>query len=1299
MPSNQQPAPVDFHLPQRRACAAVGTLLPQWHDGRPPAALQILPAALVSSFAFGSELLASAGWLHDGVLSFRLMGLMMGLPYANSLGAAGSLLMLPKDSKVTRGSEQLRSIFYDVMGVLVYVLLVSSVEFVLLLGADSALYYRAIGIAAFTSFQLLVADFDPDCQNATVATVVFVVTICLVIIVLLNMLIGTWPLKQSERALLGLRGGAQLLNEFEARVSSKASARADWFPKWLHEISEVPTQAGTDRTAAALQLQVMVQGRTRMINASPNTTAVQLEHMVAERVGINDFGLYYRSRPLHGSTALSNYGLTSGVTIELKERGRGGGCSKSKSSTVDTEDHVPAVEARKTSHITQAVRSISARKVIQGKLAPYNFESLWAEKRASHLQGTREWAFEEIEQWRKDESASKLFWLMGGGGVGKSVLSAELLARWLDKRCVAAWHFCRHDDIEQSKPANLLRSIAAMLCHTLDGFEEALSGATGLEDALLSADPRVVFDVLIQQPLEKVPSQTTARVIMVDALDEIPKEGHKPLLDVIVNQLASLPGWLRVFVTSREEPLIQKALSAFRPKELRADEAKNRADVEVFLRTIAREHVKGQANMSDVAKAVERQFKIKLPLEALSSMQEKMDESRAIYDLAARKLRIDPKLRELEQVNEMREPKPRQQSSEFETIYGWAERAQKVLEESVASEWEEDLALKGLKHPKSEAKKSWVSKADSPGVKGKDRAAEKCQNDYDGDAAHLKDVARLTLLFDSFQRMIDGLEALRNNCGFKVVALKNKFAHPTPMGYRDLNLCVEVPIDKETRFICEVQINHSVMIEAKAKAHKPYEHIRSELPKLCKGTGVNADKLEAFIVGQLNSSALDVAVSALSAKAQGLFLYAFMLQQYLDNEAKANRTISFHNLDTLPAGLDDVYAVNFRRAFPADAPEREALSQLLQEIFREHKHSDGVDSLLCVQRMGGAKWVRTDAWTPESLHMKYFSAADILSDLDFVLDNTFVTFGDAVYRQQLGVPMGFACSPMVAVLMLCFYELRMLRSLVRTADTPGRVESPWGLIPTARGGRERLLGLAARLSRCARAIDDILFLDITIDERDWIVKRMYPPALELKEVCRSPGRIFYLDTEIRRDRAGFYTTLYDKREALASAGLMGQVRKWPHVSSVLSTRCKYGTITSFMHRAFRVETRVRHYVRAVVRRIVEMCDDGYSVQQLLRYARRFARAHYTPRCRARGVHAQVVRRVKEHTQGRTTTAAARARRRRTPEQRDGDRRVEDAGAEDGEGGADAPRLRLQRPATRRMLQAATSGTAGERAGP
>ncbi|MGA1354740.1 MAG: hypothetical protein ACO32I_08230 [Candidatus Limnocylindrus sp.] len=113
-----------------------------------------------------------------------------------------------------------------------------------------------------------------------------------------------------------------------------------------------------------------------------------------------------------------------------------------------------------------------------------------------------------------------------------------------------------------------------------------------------------------------------------------------------------------------------------------------------------------------------------------------------------------------------------------------------------------------------------------------------------------------------------------------------------------------------------MQLNHKAMVEAKEKAHEPYEYIRSELPKLCEGRGVDANKLEAFIVGQLNSSALDLAVSALSAKAEGLFLYAYFLEQHLEGERAAGRSISFDELDALPAGLNDVYAVNFKRAFP-----------------------------------------------------------------------------------------------------------------------------------------------------------------------------------------------------------------------------------------------------------------------------------------------------------------------------------------------------------------------------------------------
>ena len=67
-----------------------------------------------------------------------------------------------------------------------------------------------------------------------------------------------------------------------------------------------------------------------------------------------------------------------------------------------------------------------------------DFSAIIAEKRGQHLQGTREWVFDAVEKWRVDTDAAKLFWLVGGGGTGKSVAAAELLARLLDKQNAAA---------------------------------------------------------------------------------------------------------------------------------------------------------------------------------------------------------------------------------------------------------------------------------------------------------------------------------------------------------------------------------------------------------------------------------------------------------------------------------------------------------------------------------------------------------------------------------------------------------------------------------------------------------------------------------------------------------------------------------------------------------------------------------------------------------------------------------------------------------------------------------------------
>ena len=225
-------------------------------------------------------------------------------------------------------------------------------------------------------------------------------------------------------------------------------------------------------------------------------------------------------------------------------------------------------------------RDVDLRLDVVHGLEAHDFTDLWHEKLAAHLAGTREWAFKEIFAWLDATSdAAQLFWLMGGGGVGKSVLTAELLHRAYRSNRVVAWHFCRHDNPQQSSPDALLRSLAAMLCARLPGYKQALSEVSA--ELLKSTDPKELFAALFTAPLQKVKDPETPSLIILDALDELPKQGQKPLLSVIAAQLSTLPKWLRLFVTSREEPQIKVALARFKPKELRADEAKNRADVQV----------------------------------------------------------------------------------------------------------------------------------------------------------------------------------------------------------------------------------------------------------------------------------------------------------------------------------------------------------------------------------------------------------------------------------------------------------------------------------------------------------------------------------------------------------------------------------------------------------------------------------------------------------------------------------------------------------------------------------------------
>jgi hypothetical protein len=47
--------------------------------------------------------------------------------------------------------------------------------------------------------------------------------------------------------------------------------------------------------------------------------------------------------------------------------------------------------------------------------------------------------------------------------------------------------------------------------------------------------------------------------------------------------------------------------------------------------------------------------------------------------------------------------------------------------------------------------------------------------------------------------------------------------------------------------------------------------------------------------------------------------------------------------------------------------------------------------------------------------------------LEFLIDNIFIIVGVQVFQQSVGTPMGTNCSPLLAKLFLCSYEVEFIQ--------------------------------------------------------------------------------------------------------------------------------------------------------------------------------------------------------------------------------------------------------------------------------
>ncbi len=192
----------------------------------------------------------------------------------------------------------------------------------------------------------------------------------------------------------------------------------------------------------------------------------------------------------------------------------------------------------------------------------------------------RDWLFEAFEAWLagkgSEQRLSRIFWIQGGVGVGKSALAAMLAHRHAE---VVGIHFCRINDSERSDPVRVLCSLAYQLATQIPAYRDAL--LSGFETGQVrEMNSEAAFRALFVEPMRAVPMQEQKRVLVIDALDEAVTPGGNALAEVLGGELVDqLPPWLRLVVTSRPDPEIGRRFSRLNACGIAADDKRNRDDL------------------------------------------------------------------------------------------------------------------------------------------------------------------------------------------------------------------------------------------------------------------------------------------------------------------------------------------------------------------------------------------------------------------------------------------------------------------------------------------------------------------------------------------------------------------------------------------------------------------------------------------------------------------------------------------------------------------------------------------------
>ena len=193
----------------------------------------------------------------------------------------------------------------------------------------------------------------------------------------------------------------------------------------------------------------------------------------------------------------------------------------------------------------------------------------------------REWVKERVDAWLDDPNGTKICFVFGDPGIGKSTFAAHYTHY---NGRVAAAIFCDYNNIQFTYPRSVIQTLAFLLACRLPDYRIALVDALDHANDLGMYNESELFDILLAQPLSvgTVDRERETMCILIDGLDESGDKDRNVLTEVLTKYADRLPKWLRILTFSRKVEIITGLFGGADIIDLTCGLEENIADIRAY---------------------------------------------------------------------------------------------------------------------------------------------------------------------------------------------------------------------------------------------------------------------------------------------------------------------------------------------------------------------------------------------------------------------------------------------------------------------------------------------------------------------------------------------------------------------------------------------------------------------------------------------------------------------------------------------------------------------------------------------